>query len=92
MNSDTSNGGAYHPEAGSTSSSDRYAINKPSDVENGSIKVSDSKAEKATPLPSLSLRTQAMSWTSWWFTMKTVTRSTSRTRATGKFTFEMPQE
>lgn len=46
VNSDTSNGGAYHPEAGSTSSSDRYAINKPSDVENGSIKVSDSKAEK----------------------------------------------
>ena len=48
MNSDTSNGGAYHPEVGSTSSSssDRYAINKPSDVENGSIKVSDSKAEK----------------------------------------------
>ena len=27
VNSDTSNGGAYHPEAGSTSSSDRYAIN-----------------------------------------------------------------
>lgn len=47
VNSDTSNGGAYHPEAGSTSSSsDRYAINKPSDVENGLIKVSDSKAEK----------------------------------------------
>ncbi|OUP59405.1 Ig-like domain-containing protein [Butyricicoccus pullicaecorum] len=48
VNSDTSNGGAYHPEVGSTSSSssDRYAINKPSDVENGSIKVSDSKAEK----------------------------------------------
>lgn len=46
VNSDTSNGGAYHPEAGSTSSSDRYAINKPSDVENGSIKVSDSKAQK----------------------------------------------
>lgn len=46
VDSDTSNGGAYHPEAGSTSSSDRYAINKPSDVENGSIKVSDSKAEK----------------------------------------------
>lgn len=48
VNSDTSNGGAYHPEVDSTSSSssDRYAINKPSDVENGSIKVSDSKAEK----------------------------------------------
>ena len=48
VNSDTSNGGAYHPEAGSSSSSssDRYEITKPSDVENGSIKVSDSKAEK----------------------------------------------
>lgn len=43
----TSSGGASHPEAGSTSSSsDRYQIDKPSDVENGSIKVSDSKAEK----------------------------------------------
>ena len=41
-------GGASHPEAGgsSSSSSDRYEITKPSDVENGSIKVSDSKAEK----------------------------------------------
>ena len=48
VNSDTSNGGAYHPEAGSSSSSssNRYEITKPSDVENGSIKVSDSKAEK----------------------------------------------
>ena len=43
----TSSGGASHPEAGSTSSSsDRYQIDKPSKVENGSIKVSDSKAEK----------------------------------------------
>lgn len=42
-----SSGGASHPEAGSSSSSsDRYEISKPSDVENGSIKVSDSKAEK----------------------------------------------
>ncbi len=42
-----SSGGASHPEAGSTSSSsDRYQIDKPSNVENGSIKVSDSKAEK----------------------------------------------
>lgn len=42
----SSGGGAHHPEAGSTSSSDRYEITKPSKVENGSIKVSDSKAEK----------------------------------------------
>lgn len=42
----SSGGGASHPEAGSTSSSDRYEITKPSKVENGSIKVSDSKAEK----------------------------------------------
>lgn len=44
----SSSGGASHPEAGSTSSSssERYEIEKPSDVENGSIKVSDSKAEK----------------------------------------------
>ena len=43
----SSGGGASHPEAGgSSSSSDRYEISKPSDVENGSIKVSDSKAEK----------------------------------------------
>ena len=42
-----SSGGASHPEAGgSSSSSDRYEISKPSDVENGSIKVSDTKAEK----------------------------------------------
>lgn len=40
-------GGASHPEAGNTSSSsDRYQIDKPSNVENGSIKVSDSKAQK----------------------------------------------
>ena len=42
----SSGGGASHPEAGSTSSSDCYEITKPSKVENGSIKVSDSKAEK----------------------------------------------
>ena len=42
-----SSGGASHPEAGSSSSSsDRYQIDKPSNVENGSIKVSDSKAQK----------------------------------------------
>ena len=43
----STSGGASHPEAGSSSSSsDRYQIDKPSNVENGSIKVSDSKAEK----------------------------------------------
>ncbi|WP_242968755.1 S-layer homology domain-containing protein [Butyricicoccus pullicaecorum] len=45
----SSSGGASHPEAGSTSSSsssDRYEISKPSNVENGSIKISNSKAEK----------------------------------------------
>lgn len=46
----SSSGGASHPEAGSStsssSSSDRYEISKPSNVENGSIKISDSKAEK----------------------------------------------
>lgn len=43
-----SSGGAHHPDAGSTTttSSDRYEIETPSDVENGSIKVSPSKAEK----------------------------------------------
>ena len=43
-----SSGGAYHPEADSstTSTPDRYEIDKPSNVENGSIKVSPSKAEK----------------------------------------------
>lgn len=42
----TSSGGASHPEADSSSSANRYQISKPSDVENGSIKVSDSKAQK----------------------------------------------
>lgn len=42
----SSGGGAYHPDAGSGSSSDHYDIDKPSKVENGSIKVSDSRAEK----------------------------------------------
>ena len=43
-----SSGGAHHPDAGSTTttSSDRYEIETPSDVENGSVKVSPSKAEK----------------------------------------------
>ena len=43
-----SSGGAHHPDAGSTktASSDRYEIETPSDVENGSVKVSPSKAEK----------------------------------------------
>lgn len=43
-----SSGGAHHPDAGSTTttSSDRYEIETPSDVENGSVKASASKAEK----------------------------------------------
>lgn len=43
-----SSGGAHHPDAGSTTttSSDRYEIETPFDVENGSVKVSPSKAEK----------------------------------------------
>lgn len=43
-----SSGGAHHPDAGSTTttSSDRYEIETPSDVENGSVKASTSKAEK----------------------------------------------
>lgn len=43
-----SSGGAHHPDAGSTTttSSDRYEIETPPDVENGSVKVSPSKAEK----------------------------------------------
>lgn len=43
-----SSGGAHHPDAGSTTttSSDRYEIETPSDVENGSVKASPSKAEK----------------------------------------------
>ena len=43
-----SSGGAHYPDAGSTTttSSDRYEIETPSDVENGSVKASASKAEK----------------------------------------------
>lgn len=49
-----SSGGAHHPDAGSTTttSSDRYEIETPSDVENGSVKASAStRLKRATRSP-----------------------------------------
>lgn len=87
----SSGGGASHPEAGSTSSSDRYEITKPSKVENGSIKVSDSKAEKGDTVTITVTPDEGYELDKLAVYDKDGDKLDLKDKGDGKFTFEMPK-
>lgn len=87
----TSSGGASHPEAGSTSSSDRYEITKPSKVENGSIKVSDSKAKKGDTVTITVTPDEGYELDKLAVYDKDGDKIDLKDKGDGKFTFEMPK-
>lgn len=87
----SSGGGASHPEAGSTSSSDRYEITKPSKVENGSIKVSDSKAEKGDTVTITVMPDEGYELDKLAVYDKDGDKIDLKDKGDGKFTFEMPK-
>lgn len=88
----SSGGGAHHPEAGSTSSSsDRYEITKPSKVENGSIKVSDSKAEKGDTVTITVTPDEGYELDKLAVYDKDGDKLDLKDKGDGKFTFEMPK-
>lgn len=86
-----SSGGAHHPEAGSTSSSDRYEITKPSKVENGSIKVSDSKAKKGGTVTITVTPDEGYELDKLAVYDKDGDKIDLKDKGDGKFTFEMPK-
>lgn len=86
-----SSGGASHPEAGSTSSSDRYEITKPSKVENGSIKVSDSKAEKGDTVTITVTPDEGYELDKLAVYDEDGDKIGLKDKGDGKFTFEMPK-
>lgn len=87
----SSGGGASHPEAGSTSSSDRYEITKPSKVENGSIKVSDSKAEKGDTVTITVTPDEGYELNKLAVYDEDGDKIDLKDKGDGKFTFEMPK-
>lgn len=88
----SSGGGAHHPEAGSTSSSsDRYEITKPSKVENGSIKVSDSKAERGDTVTITVTPDEGYELDKLAVYDKDGDKIDLKDKGDGKFTFEMPK-
>lgn len=87
----SSGGGASHPEAGSTSSSDRYEITKPSKVENGSIKVSDSKAEKGDTVTITVTPDEGYELDKLAVYDEDGGKVDLKDKGDGKFTFEMPK-
>lgn len=87
----SSGGGASHPEAGSTSSSDRYDITKPSKVENGSIKVSDSKAEKGDTVTITVTPDEGYELDKLAVYDEDGDKVDLKDKGDGKFTFEMPK-
>ena len=87
-----SSGGASHPEAGgSSSSSDRYEISKPSDVENGSIKVSDTKAEKGDTVTITVTPDEGYELDELAVYDEDGDKIDLKDKGDGKFTFEMPK-
>lgn len=88
----STSGGASHPEAGSSSSSsDRYQIDKPSNVENGSIKVSDSKAEKGDTVTITVTPDEGYELDKLAVYDKDGDKIDLKDKGDGKFTFEMPK-
>ena len=87
----STSGGASHPEAGSTSSSDRYDITKPSKVENGSIKVSDSKAEKGDTVTITVTPDEGYELDKLAVYDEDGDKIDLKDKGDGKFTFEMPK-
>lgn len=87
----SSGGGAHHPEAGSTSSSDRYEITKPSKVENGSIKVSDSKAKKGDTVTITVTPDEGYELDKLAVYDEDGDKLDLKDKGDGKFTFEMPK-
>lgn len=88
----SSGGGAHHPEAdGSSSSSDRYEISKPSDVENGSIKVSDSKAERGDTVTITVTPDEGYELDKLAVYDEDGDKIDLKDKGDGKFTFEMPK-
>ena len=87
----STSGGASHPEAGSTSSSDRYDITKPSKVENGSIKVSDSKAEKGDTVTITVTPDEGYELDKLAVYDEDGDKLDLKDKGDGKFTFEMPK-
>lgn len=87
----STSGGASHPEAGSTSSSDRYEITKPSKVENGSIKVSDSKAEKGDTVTITVTPDEGYELDKLAVYDEDGDKLDLKDKGDGKFTFEMPK-
>lgn len=84
-------GGAHHPDAGSGLSSDRYDINKPSKVENGSIKVSDSKAEKGDTVTITVTPDEGYELDELVVYDKDDDEIDLKDKGDGKYTFEMPK-
>lgn len=87
----SSGGGASHPEAGSTSSSNRYEITKPSKVENGLIKVSDSKAEKGDTVTITVTPDEGYELDKLAVYDEDGDKIDLKDKGDGKFTFEMPK-
>ncbi|WP_143149498.1 S-layer homology domain-containing protein [Butyricicoccus pullicaecorum] len=88
----STSGGASHPEAGSSSSSsDRYQIDKPSNVENGSIKVSDSKAQKGDTVTITVTPDEGYELDKLAVYDKDGDKLDLKDKGEGKFTFEMPK-
>ena len=87
----STSGGASHPEAGSTSSSDRYEITKPSKVENGSIKVSDSKAQKGDTVTITVTPDEGYELDKLAVYDEDGDKIDLKDKGDGKFTFEMPK-
>lgn len=87
----SSGGGAYHPDAGSGSSSDHYDIDKPSKVENGSIKVSDSRAEKGDTVTITVTPDEGYELDELAVYDKDGDKIDLEDKGDGKYTFEMPK-
>lgn len=87
----SSGGGAHHPEAGSTSSSDRHEITKPSKVENGSIKLSGSKAEKGDTVTITVTPDEGYELDKLAVYDEDGDKIDLKDKGDGKFTFEMPK-
>ena len=88
-----SSGGAHHPDAGSTTttSSDRYEIETPSDVENGSVKVSPSKAEKGDTVTVTVTPDDGYEISKITVNGEEVDKLDLNDKGDGKFTFQMPK-
>lgn len=86
-------GGAYHPEAGSstTATPNRYEIEGPSDVENGSIKVSPSKAEKGDTVTITVTPDEGYALDELAVYDEDGNEVDLKDKGDGKFTFEMPK-